>query len=358
VIEVKKTVLLLVFVLITLLSACGSSDEQVVNVYTTRHYDSDDALYEQFTEQTGIVVNIVNDSAAALIEKVKQEGDVPQADLFFSADAGYLALAQSEGILQAVSSDILESNIPVKYRDTDDMWFGLTKRARVFLYDKTVDPTGLTYENLTTRFPSDIVVRSSSNIYNQSLVASFIEVMGQAEATLWVEDLVANMARVPEGNDRGQAVAVANQEAKIAIANSYYYGMLVDESDTTSQYYGVSDIVGIYFPNQGDGESGVHVNVSGAGVINNARNKQNAIKLLEFLSSKEAQSTFSATNYEFPVNEEATISPLLQGWLDDQGITTLKEQAINLSVLGVHNELALTIMINASWDDPDQLGNE
>lgn len=353
----KKFTLLLSTLLIILgLVGCGSANgEEVVNIYTTRHYDSDDALYEEFTNQTGIVVNIVNDKASALIEKIKAEGDVPQADLFFTADAGYLEQAKQEGILEAVTSDILQSNIPEKYRDTDDMWFGLTKRARVFLHHNNVDPTGLTYENVTTRFPGEIIVRSSSNIYNQSLVASMIEVHGKDTAETWVTDLVSNFARVPEGNDREQAVAVMNGEASIAIANSYYYGKLVDEDDATSKYYGVSDHVSIYFPNQGDDEHGVHVNISGAGVIKNAQNRDNAIKLLEFLSSIESQESFSASNYEFPVHEDATISPMLQGWLDNQGIVTLKEQNINLNALGEHNSDAVVIMTNAKWDSPEHL---
>ena len=350
----KKIFTLLMLTILTLsLSACGGSEE-VVNIYTTRHYDADDVLYERFTEETGIVVNIVNDKAPALIEKIKAEGELPQADVFFTADAGYLALAKSEGILQSVESDLLESNVPEKYRDLDDMWFGLTKRARVFLYDMEVDPTGLTYENATTMFPNEVLVRSSSNIYNQSLIASFIEVKGVDATTEWVIDLVSNMARVPEGNDRGQAVALANGEGKIAIANSYYYGLLVNETDTTSEYYGVSDEVGIYFPNQGEDEDGVHINISGAGVIKNAANYDNAVKLIEFLSEQDAQEDFSANNYEFPVNPVASTSDLLQGWLDAQGITTLKEQDINLTVLGTNNEQAIIIMTNASWDNPEQ----
>jgi len=353
----KKIIFILLFVLVLSLSACSSQGELVVNVYTTRHYDSDDALYEQFTEETGIVVNIVNDQAPALIEKVKAEGDIPQADVFFSADAGYLALAKSEGILQPIESSTLLSNVPEKYRDSDGEWYGLTKRARVFLYDKAIDPTGLTYENVYDTYPNDIVVRSSSNIYNQSLVASFIELMGEDGAEQWVSNVVSNMARVPEGNDRSQAVAVANNEATIAIANSYYYGKLVNETDKTSEYYGVTDTVGIYFPNQGADETGVHVNISGAGVIKNARHTDNAILLIEFLSRVDVQESFSSSNFEFPVNEEAQISDLLQSWLDDQNIDTLKEQNINLSSLGKHNELAIILMTNALWDDPEHLSN-
>ena len=354
----KKIILIAIIAFGTIsFMACSNNSEQVVNIYTTRHYDSDDALFDQFTEETGIIVNIVNDQAPALIEKIKAEGDIPQADVFFSADAGYLALAKEEGILQAITSEVLENNVPDKYQDIDNMWFGLTKRARVFLYDKTIDPTGLTYENVTTRFPGEIVVRASSNIYNQSLIASFIEVKGLEGTRDWVEDLVANMARIPDGNDRGQALAVANGEAKIAIANSYYYGNLVDETDTNSQYYGVSDTVGIFFPNQGESDSGVHVNVSGAGIIKNARNAENAQELIEFLSGKNAQEQFSADNYEFPVNELANLSPLLQSWMDNQNIVELKEQNINLSVLGTHNEQAVIIMTSYSWDNPDHLNN-
>ncbi|QMS85378.1 extracellular solute-binding protein [Candidatus Xianfuyuplasma coldseepsis] len=349
----KIFALILMAVMAFSLAACGN-DDQVVNIYTTRHYDTDDALFERFTEETGIEVNIVNDKAPALIEKIKAEGDLPQADLFFTADAGYLALAKQEGILQAIASDTLEANVPAKYRDIDDMWFGLTKRARVFLYDNAVDPTGLTYENATTMFPGELLIRSSSNIYNQSLVASFIELKGESATTAWVQDIVMNMARTPEGNDRGQAVAITNGYGTIAIANSYYYGLLVNETDTTSEYYGVADQVGIYFPNQGDGEGGVHINVSGAGVIKNASNAENAIRLIEFLSESSAQEEFSANNYEFPVNPNAEISDLLQSWLDNQGITVLREQDINLTALGEHNELAIIIMTNASWDNPDQ----
>jgi len=352
----KISVLLLALATVFVLTACGSKEEEV-NIYTTRHYDSDDALYEEFTKQTGIKVNVVNDKAAALIEKIKAEGEIPQADLFFTADAGYLALAKDAGVLQVVESDKLENNIDSKYRDSDSMWFGLTKRARVFLYDLDVDPTGLTYENATTMFPNDIIVRSSSNIYNQSLVASMIDILGEAETQTWVNDLVMNFARVPEGNDREQAVAITNDVASIAIANSYYYGKLVNETDTTSKYYGVSDQVGIYFPNQGVNDSGVHVNISGAGVIKNAMNEENAIKLLEFLSEVESQEAFSATNYEFPVNSNAKTSDLLQGWLDDQNITTLKEQELNIQVLGENNSKAVIIMTNALWDSPSHLND-
>ncbi len=342
-----------------ILIGCNSNKE-VVNVYTTRHYDSDDALYEEFTKRTGIKVNVVTDEGFVSITKIKEQGETTDADIFMTADAGNLARAKFEGILQSISSETLEKNIPSKYQDIDNQWFGLTKRARMFLYStervSENDLEGLTYENLVTndRWNDEVLVRSSSNMYNQSLIASFVEIMGEEETRNWVNLLVEDMAREPEGNDRGQAVAIKDGIGDIAIANSYYYGKLVDETDTSSKYYGVSDVVGIYFPNQGENETGVHVNISGAGVTKYAKNKENAVKLIEFLSEKEQQEVFSSTNYEFPVNVEAKSSELLNGWLVKQGITELKEQEIDLSVLGKHNEVALNIMISANWDNPNK----
>jgi len=355
----KKLLVLLSLVLsVAGLAACNSSEE-VVNVYTTRHYDADDALYEQFTKETGIRVNVITDEGYVSVSKIKEQGETTDADVFITSDAGNLAFAKSEGIFQSIESQTLNQNIPSIYRDVDNYWFGLTKRARVLLYSTervTMDELeGLTYENLVTneRWNDQVLVRSSSNIYNQSLIASFIEVMGKEQAKMWVEQLVEVMAREPEGNDRVQAVAVKDGEGDIAIANSYYYGKLVNETDTESKYYGVSDVVGIYFPNQGANESGVHVNISGAGVIKHAKNKDNAIKLIEFLSEKSQQEAFSATNYEFPVNPKAQVSDLLQSWLDAQNITVLKEQGIDLSNLGDNNQEALNIMIESKWDQPE-----
>ncbi len=327
-----------------------------VNLYTTRHYETDDAIYKKFEEETGIKVNVVNEKkAGALIEKIKSQGDNVQADLFITADAGNLAKAEKAGVLEAVESEVLLANIPEKYRDVNNMWFGLTKRARIMLYSKErvseEDLKGLTYDSLVNdeKWNEKILIRSSSNIYNQSLVASFIEVLGEDKAAEWVKKLVPKMARTPEGNDRDQALAIKNGEGDIAISNSYYYGKLVNDKDEDSKYYGVADVVGIYFPNED--ENGVHVNISGIGLIKNAPNKDNAIKLMEFLSEVEQQEVFSSANYEFPVNEAANMSELLKSWLDMQGITELKEQNINLSKLGEHNAKAVEIMTVEKWDE-------
>lgn len=357
----KIYVLFVLLSIITIAVGCHANNNgKVVNLYTTRHYDADDALYQKFTEETGIIVNVVNDESQVSIEKIKSQGDSPVADLFMTADAGNLASAKAAGILQPISSDILENNIPAKYQDIDNHWFGLTKRARVFLYANErvneADLASLNYDTLVTdeRWTNQVLVRSSSNIYNQSLVSAMIAMYGEAYTQAWTDNLVSQMARNPEGNDRQQAVAVRDGIGDIAIANSYYYGQLVNETDTSSSYYGVAEKVGIFFPGQGDDEDGVHINISGAGVVKNAKNKENAIKLLEFLSAIEQQEIFSATNYEFPVNASATPSALLTGWLSQQGITTLREFDIDLSLLGVHNEKALNIMITAKWDTPKQ----
>ncbi len=327
----------------------------VVNLYTTRHYDSDDELYAKFEKETGIKVNVVNEKkAGALIEKIKSQGDSVQADLFITADAGNLANAKMEGILEPVKSDVLEKNIPEKYRDLDSEWFGLTKRARIMLYSKDrvteEDLKGLDYSTLVTnpRWEDKVLVRGSSNIYNQSLVASFIKIMGQEKATEWVKGFVATFARPPQGNDRDQALAIKEGLGDLAISNSYYYGKLVNDKDPESKYAGVADVVGIYFPN--DDKNGVHINVSGVGLIKKAPNKENAIRLMEYLSEVPQQEQFSSANYEFPVNPEAQMSELLKSWLDAQGITELKEQDINLSALGRYNYDALEIMTLEGWD--------
>ncbi|PID27469.1 MAG: Fe(3+) ABC transporter substrate-binding protein [Candidatus Cloacimonadota bacterium] len=366
----KMLSLLLAFAMLLTFSACSESSESKVkkavkpekksagevNLYTTRHYKSDDALYAKFEKETGIKVNVVNEKkAGALIEKIKSQGANVQADLFITADAGNLAKAAKAGILETVESKVLTSNIPEKYRGSNNEWFGLTKRARVMLYSKErvskEDLNSLDYNSLVNnnRWNNKILIRSSSNIYNQSLVASFIELFGEEKATEWVHKLVSAMACKPEGNDRDQALAIKKGKGDIAISNSYYYGKLVNDKNPDSKYFGVADVVDIYFPNED--KNGVHVNISGIGLIKNAPHKSNAIKLMEFLSEVPQQEVFSATNYEFPVNKNAKMSALLKSWLDKQGITELNEQKIDLSKLGEHNQKAVEIMTIEKWDN-------
>ena len=352
----KLFFLVLAFLLLTL-TACGNSDttepatndapEEVaesteVNLYTARHYDVDDKLYKKFEEETGIKVNLIKGEADELLERIKREGDGTQADLFLTADAGRLFRAKDDGLLQAASSDLLDEQIPENFRDTDQMWYGLTKRARVIVYNKdTVKPEELsTYEALTEdAWKGRVLIRGSENVYNQSLLASFIELDGEEQAKEWAAGLVENFARDPEGGDRDQAKAIAAGVGDVAIMNSYYFGQMLNSEDPAEVE--IAENLGLFFPNQET--TGTHVNVSGAGVVKASNNKENAIKLLEFLSAPEAQETFAEANYEYPVNPQVEPSELLKSWGD------FKEQDIPLSVLGENNAKTILIFNEVGW---------
>ncbi|MFC2946874.1 Fe(3+) ABC transporter substrate-binding protein [Virgibacillus sediminis] len=339
--------------LVVVLAACGNQEsggeeanenepsEEEVNLYTSRHYDIDDELYKQFQEDTGIKVNVIEGEADELIERMNREGE-QTADLFYTADAGRLHRAKEQGLLQSVESDILDENIPEKLKDVDQEWFGLTKRARVIVYhEDRVDPSELsTYEDLTdSKWEDRILIRSSENIYNQSLLASFIELHGRDEAKAWAEGIVENMARDPQGGDRDQAKGVAAGEGDIAVMNTYYLGGMLNSVD--EEEVKVAEQLGVFFPNQDT--TGTHVNVSGIGITKHAQNKENAIKLIEFLSSAEVQEQFASANYEYPVNPEVEPAETLKQWGD------FKEQDINLSVLGENNAEAVKIFNEVNW---------
>lgn len=348
--------LLLAFVLLVL-TACGSdtasepaateapeesTESKEVNLYTARHYDVDDELYKKFEEETGIKVNLIKGEADELLERIKREGNGTEADLFLTADAGRLFRAKEEGLLQSVSSETLDKQIPENFRDTDQMWYGLTKRARVIVYNKeTVKPEELsTYEALTEdQWKGRVLIRSSENVYNQSLLASFIEIDGEEKAKEWAAGLVKNFARDPEGGDRDQAKAIAAGVGDVAIMNSYYFGQMLNSEDPAEVE--VAESLGLFFPNQET--TGTHVNVSGAGVVKTSKNKENAIKLLEFLSAPEAQGTFAEANYEYPVNTEVEPSELLKSWGE------FKEQDVPLSALGENNAKSILIFNEVGW---------
>ncbi|OLN22873.1 Fe(3+) ABC transporter substrate-binding protein [Domibacillus antri] len=319
-----------------------TKDAGVVNLYTSRHYETDDALFEQFTEETGIKVNVVKGEEDELMERLTREGEATEADVFYTADAGRLHWAKEKGLLQSIESETLEANVPENYRDIDNEWFGLTKRARVIVYAKDrVTPEDLsTYEALTEeQWKGKVLIRSSENIYNQSLVASFISLNGADAAKEWAQGIVNNMARDPEGGDRDQAKAIAAGEGDVAVMNTYYFGQMLNSED--AEEVKVAEQLGVFFPNQET--NGTHVNVSGAGVTKHAKNKENAIKFLEFLSSEEAQGQFSEANYEYPVNPNVEPSELLASWGD------FKAQDLNMSELGKYNADALKLMNEVEW---------
>ncbi|MBO3098375.1 Fe(3+) ABC transporter substrate-binding protein [Gelidibacter pelagius] len=330
--------------LMTLVVACGDSKtkKEEVNVYTHRHYKADDELFTKFTEETGIKVNIVNASADELIQRLETEGENSSADILITVDAGRLYRAQSKDLLQPVRSEILEANIAPEFREKEGHWYGMTYRARIIAFAKDrVNPEDIkTYEDLTDpKWKGKIVIRSSENVYNQSLLASIILADGEEKAKEWAEGVVANMARNPKGSDRDQVKAVASGEADIAVVNTYYIGLLLNDENVEERKAGES--VGIIFPNQ-DGR-GTHVNVSGIGVTKYAPNKDNAIKLMEFLSGEEAQQVLANLNYEYPINPKATKASILKTWGD------FKADPVELYKLGEYNSKAVMVFDEAGW---------
>ncbi|MEM7015158.1 MAG: Fe(3+) ABC transporter substrate-binding protein [Verrucomicrobiota bacterium] len=322
---------------------CSFLAADEITLYSHRHYEADDALYAKFTEATGIKVNVVKAGADELIARLKSEGETTVGDIFMTADAGRLVRAKSEGVLQSVESDKLAKAIPAHLRDPDNQWFGLTQRARIIVYSKErVKPEDLsTYEALTdAKWKGNVVARSSSNIYNQSLLASMIATQGEDKAAAWAKGFRANMARPPQGSDRDQMRAVHAGLADACIVNTYYVGLLANSDDPKDVE--VAKSIGLFFPNQ-DGR-GAHVNVSGAGVTKHSKNKEGAVKFLEFLASKEAQSSFPDTTYEYPVVEGIELSELQKSWGE------FKADTLNLSKLGELNEAAVKVFNAAGWE--------
>lgn len=338
----KITSLIITLSVAILCLACGESSNQSVNVYSHRHYDIDKQLFQEFTEQTGIQVNVVSASADELIKRLEIEGMDSQADMLITVDAGRLHRAKEKNLLQEIQSDVLNQNIPANLRDPDGFWYGLTTRARILVYSKErIKPEQLSsYEDLTqSNWRGKILCRSSGNIYNQSLLASIIATQGKQTAKEWAERMVHNFSRDPKGNDRDQMKAIAAGIGDVAIVNSYYVGKMINSSDEEERK--VAEQIGVFFPNQNG--RGAHINTSGAGIAASAKNKENAIRLLEFLSGIQTQEEFAAGNYEYPVNPEAKVSSLLESW------GNFKADTLNLAMLGKYNRDAVMIFDEAGW---------
>ncbi len=322
----------------------ATADE--VNLYSSRQENLIKPLLERFTEQTGIEVNLVTGKDDALLERLQREGLNSPADVLMTADAGRLHRAKAAGSTQAIESEVLVGAIPEAYRDPEGHWWGLSMRARPILYvqDK-VDPASLsTYEALAEpAFKGRICIRSSSNVYNQSMVSAMIAANGAEATEAWAEGLVANMARPPNGGDRDQIKAAAAGQCDIAIANTYYLAGMLQSNDPAE--VAAAQPMGVFWPNQpgqGDGR-GVHVNVSGAAVTAGAKHKEAAVKLIEFLASPESQQWFAESNGEYPVRADVETSPLLEGW------GPFKADTVNLETLGELNADAVRLMDRAGW---------
>nr|WP_322783869.1 Fe(3+) ABC transporter substrate-binding protein [Marinomonas pontica] len=328
----------------SLLLPVGAHAKGEINIYSARKESLIKPVLDTFSEENDVVVNLITGSADALLSRLKAEGDASPADMFITVDAGRLHRAKAAGVLQPIQNDVLSANIPSHLRDSDGYWFGLSQRARVIFYNpKTVSSKDLsTYGDLVNpKWKGRICVRSSANIYNQSLVASMLEVEGREKTQAWIKGLVSNLARPPFGGDVDLLKAVAAGVCDLTLANTYYYGRL-GQSDNAEER-NVYNTVKLFWPNQADGERGAHVNVSGAGITAAATNIENATLLLEFLTNRASQEWYAHVNNEYPVVEGIGAPEMLAPF------GTFRADTISLSQLGENNREAVEIMDIAGW---------
>lgn len=308
-----------------------------LNLYSSRHYDTDERLYSGFEKATGIKINRIEGKADALIERIKSEGANSPADILMTVDAGRLWRADTAGLFQPVTSPVLESRVPSWLRHPDGHWYGFSQRVRILFYDKTkVNPQDIpTYESLADpKLKGKVCTRSSGNIYMLSLMASLIEHVGEDTAKAWAEGVWSNRARDPAGGDTDQLRGIASGECAIAVSNTYYFARAL-RKDVKGLDEAALDRIGWVFPNQAS--FGAHSNISGGGVLKTAPNKENAIKFLEYLASDEAQEYFSAGNDEYP----AVMGVGLSESVAQLGI--FRSDTQNLSVLGTNQAKAQKI---------------
>lgn len=334
------------FSLLAALAAAGPApaSAQEVNLYSSRHYDTDRTLYETFTKETGIRVRLIEGDADQLIERIRSEGANSPADVLITVDAARLARAKAAGVLQPVRSQVLESRVPASLRDPEGTWYGVSKRARVIMYDKQKGaPEGLSrWEDLADpRFRGQVCVRSSNHPYNISLVASILAANGPEKTEEWARGVVANMARQPQGGDRDQFRAIPAGQCQLAVSNTYYLGQMATSQRAEDR--AVAERIGVLFPNSGQDQRGAHVNVSGAAVVRTSRNQQEAQRFIEYLTSARAQEIFAVGNMEYPVVEDAPVHPVLAGF------GSFKEDKLNAAEYAALGPQALQIMQRAGW---------
>ncbi len=324
----------------------GSVQANEVNIFSARHYDSDVQLYEKFTAKTGIKVNVISGKSGALEKRIIEEGSDSKADLYITADAGRLGAFKAKGMLQGgLATSTIKSIVPSNFRTSQ--WVGIAKRARIVYFAPErvsgAELSGLTYEGLADpKWKGRLVIRKSNNIYNQSLVASLIKNNGKSATAGWAKNVVSNMARTPKGNDRAQILAVAAGEADIAVANTYYLALMLSGKKGAEQQAAAKKVKP-FFPNQDN--RGTHMNISGAGLVKGAPNKANAIKLVEFLLSKEAQEHIVNNTFEYPMIADVSPHPLVVNMgLDFK--QDLKTKVVNY---GKRQADALEVMTSAGW---------
>ncbi len=327
---------------LSLLLTASVAQAAEVNIYSARKEDLIKPILEVFENETDVKVNLITGKADALLQRLISEGKNSPADILITTDAGRLHRAKEAGVLQTIESKILADVIPAQYRDPKGYWFGLTLRARPIVYAvDRIQPQQLsTYEALAnSEWKQKICIRSSDNIYNQSLVASLLAQKDHEQTLAWANALVKNFARPPQGGDRDQIKAVAAGQCDIAVVNTYYLGKMLtskDENETTA-----AKQVKIFWPNQED--RGTHVNISGAAITASAKNKAAAIQLLEFLVSDAAQQWYAEKNLEYPIKPGIQPSEILQSWGE------FNADSLSLHQLGELNAKAVMLMDQAGW---------
>jgi iron(III) transport system substrate-binding protein len=332
----------IIYALVIVFTSSCAQDTDVVNVYSGRHYQADENLFREFTDRTGIKVNLIKANTDQLINRLELEGENSPADIFITADAGRMIQCKEKNLLQPMDTERINEIVPSHLRDGDNFWTGFTQRARVIVYDKQrVDPATLSgYEELVEpQWNGRILVRSSQNDYNQTLMASIIAHHGEDKAREWAAGIVNNMAQDPTGNDRDQVKAIAAGVGDIAIVNTYYMGLLLHSTNQEEQ--AVARKMGIFFPNQHN--RGSHVNISGIAITAHAPNPENAQKLIEFLLDSDSQLVFAKENAEYPVNRNVEWTDLLKEW------GNFKSDSLPLDHLSEHLSKASIIFNEAGW---------
>ena len=347
---------ILLLFLIGILSSCNneylnkeSTGKQVsqateeVNIYSARKGYLLKPLLIEFESDTNIKVNIISGKSKALQKRIQQEGKNTRADVLLTVDAGNLYKAKSDNILKRVDSKRLNKLIPSHLRDDEGYWYGLSIRSRVIMFNpQRVNIEDLsTYDDLANpKWKGRICIRSSNNIYNQSLLASLISHLGEEKAERWASKVVGNFSRKPKGNDRTQMTSVVLGECDVTLANTYYLGKWITSKKDNERKY--AKMISVFFPNQMD--RGAHINISGAAVVKHSKNTQNAIKLIEFLAGDKAQALYAKTNHEYPIREDIEVSDIVKSW----GYP-FKQDNLSLNKLGKNNTKAVEIFDKVNW---------
>lgn len=324
-------------------STAGSAmAEGELNLYSSRHYDTDERLYSDFTEATGITINRIEGNADELIARMDAEAENSPVDVFLTVDTVRITRAKEMGLLQPVDSPVLEAAIPAYLQDEDNHWFAFSQRARILFYDKSdVENPPRTYQDLANpEYEGQVCIRSSTNVYTQNIVAALTAHLGEEAVGDWAKGVVANFARDPQGGDTDQLRGIVSGECDIAMSNTYYYARALRRD--VSGLSDSADQIGWVFPNQDD--IGAHMNISGGGVAANAPNRDNAIRFLEYLASEQAQKYFSEGNDEYPAVPGVGLSPSVAA------LGMFRPDAIALSEIAENIGAAQRILAEAGWE--------